>query len=139
MRGSAAPSTPRSLRAFWQTIATRNPALGMLAALLLLPAASAEPEYRHGISLVHEMKYPPDFTHFEYADPDAPKGGRIVLSTTGNIVNLSGQHRARKSPTPRVSAAPRNDYSSVPATSCVGSTAGWSRAWLFPRTGRLSC
>ena len=68
----------------------------MLAALLLLllPAAGAKPEYQHGISLLHELKYPPDFTHFEYADPDAPKGGRIVLSTTGNIVNLSGQQGA---------------------------------------------
>ena len=68
----------------------------MLAALLLLllPTAGAKPEYQHGISLLHELKYPPDFTHFEYADPDAPKGGRIVLSTTGNIVNLSGQQGA---------------------------------------------
>ena len=70
----------------------RNPVSAVLAALLLqLPAVGGEPEYRHGMSLLHDLKYPADFTHFEYANPDAPKGGRIVLSTTMNIVNLSGQ------------------------------------------------
>ncbi|WP_084005074.1 extracellular solute-binding protein [Gilvimarinus polysaccharolyticus] len=30
-----------------------------------------------------EPKYPADFTHFDYVNPDAPKGGELVLSTTG--------------------------------------------------------
>ena len=69
-----------------------NPALWVLSALLMqLPAAGDKPDYRHGMSLLHELKYPADFAHFEYANPDAPKGGRIVLSATANIVNLSGQ------------------------------------------------
>jgi microcin C transport system substrate-binding protein len=29
----------------------------------------------HGISSFGDLKYPPDFTHFEYVNPDAPKGG----------------------------------------------------------------
>ena len=32
----------------------------------------------HGISPFGDLKYPPDFAHFEYVNPDAPKGGRIV-------------------------------------------------------------
>ena len=70
-----------------------NPGLGVLAALLALQwsAAAETPDYRHGISLLHDLKYPADFTHFEFANPDAPKGGRIVLSSTMQIVNLSGQ------------------------------------------------
>ena len=69
----------------------RNLALGMLAALLLQPPlASAKPEYQNGISLLHELKYPGDFTHFEYANPDAPKGGGIVLASESSIGNLSG-------------------------------------------------
>lgn len=68
-----------------------NPAFWVLAALLQLPAAGEKPDYQHGMSLLHDLKYPADFTHFEYANPDAPKGGRIVLSATTNIVNLSGQ------------------------------------------------
>ena len=49
-----------------------------------------ELDYQHGISLLHELKYPIDFKHFEYANPDAPKGGRIVLATTAPIVNFNG-------------------------------------------------
>ncbi len=59
--------------------------------LLLALASTAEPPaYRHGISLLHELKYPADFEHFEYANPDAPKGGELRLSTTTPIRNFSG-------------------------------------------------
>ena len=60
--------------------------------LLLIGALSCtaeEPAYQHGISLLHELKYPADFEHFEYANANAPKGGRIVFSTTANIVNFN--------------------------------------------------
>ena len=30
---------------------------------------------RHGISAFGDLKYPPDFRHFDYVDPNAPKGG----------------------------------------------------------------
>jgi microcin C transport system substrate-binding protein len=30
---------------------------------------------RHGLSVFGDLKYPPDFTHFDYVRPDAPKGG----------------------------------------------------------------
>lgn len=59
--------------------------------LLLAPSSMAEqPAYRHGISLLHELKYPADFEHFEYANPDAPKGGELRLSTTNPIRNFAG-------------------------------------------------
>ncbi len=48
-----------------------------LAFLLMAGAAAAEP--RHGLSVFGDLKYPADFTHFDYADPDAPKGGRLAL------------------------------------------------------------
>ena len=31
----------------------------------------------HGISTFGELKYPPDFPHFDYVNPDAPKGGTM--------------------------------------------------------------
>lgn len=34
----------------------------------------------HGLSAFGELKYPPDFAHFDYASPDAPKGGTFVFS-----------------------------------------------------------
>jgi microcin C transport system substrate-binding protein len=36
---------------------------------------------RHGISAFGDLKYPPDFKHFDYVNPNAPKGG--VFSHTG--------------------------------------------------------
>ena len=46
--------------------------------------AAAEPEYKHGVSFFGEFKYPPDFEHFDYVNPDAPKGGMLVLATGAN-------------------------------------------------------
>ena len=43
--------------------------------------AFAEPVYQHGLSFYGEFKYPPDFEHFDYVNPDAPKGGVMVLAT----------------------------------------------------------
>jgi microcin C transport system substrate-binding protein len=39
---------------------------------------AAEP--RHGMSIFGDLKYPPDFRHFDYVNPDAPKGGRLVMT-----------------------------------------------------------
>lgn len=57
----------------------------------LCPADSGELNYRHGFSLVNDQRHPPGFTHFEYLNPDAPKGGRLVLSTTLDINNFSDE------------------------------------------------
>ncbi|MCY4014186.1 MAG: extracellular solute-binding protein [Gammaproteobacteria bacterium] len=63
----------------------------MAAALLHAPSALAErPAYQHGISLLHDLKYPAHFTHFDYADPSAPKGGRLTLATMWPIQSFSG-------------------------------------------------
>ena len=53
-------------------------------ALLALAAFDAHAEPSHGIATFDNLKYPPDFTHFEYANPDAPKGG--TLSLVGSMV-----------------------------------------------------
>lgn len=63
-------------------------ALGYLSLTQL--AQAEEINYQHGISLLHELKYPPDFEHFEYANPLAPKGGTLVLSASAYIRNFSG-------------------------------------------------
>jgi microcin C transport system substrate-binding protein len=39
--------------------------------------AAAEPAERHGLSAFGDLAYPPDFSHFKYVNPDAPKGGRF--------------------------------------------------------------
>ena len=47
-----------------------------------LGVASAEAAPRHGLSIFGDLKYPADFTHFDYVNPDAPKGGRIATIGT---------------------------------------------------------
>lgn len=54
------------------------------------PATEEEPvQFRHGISLIHELKYPAGFRGFDYMNPDAPKGGVLRLSTDAPIRNFS--------------------------------------------------
>ena len=54
--------------------------LGALAlAAFSLAAAPAASEPRHGLSVFGDLKYPADFKHFDYVNPDAPKGGRLSL------------------------------------------------------------
>ena len=55
----------------------RSIAAAVLAITLGAAAAAAEPP--HGISVFGDLKYPADFTQFDYVKPDAPKGGRISL------------------------------------------------------------
>ncbi|PHQ67357.1 MAG: hypothetical protein COB93_11160 [Sneathiella sp.] len=43
----------------------------------------------HGLSLAGPLKYGPDFTHLNYANPDAPKGGDVKLSAMGGFDNLN--------------------------------------------------
>ena len=39
----------------------------------------------HALSMYGDLKYGPSFTHFEYANPDAPKGGEIKLAAIGTF------------------------------------------------------
>lgn len=52
---------------------------GAIFVALLGGAAVAQDETisSHGISAFGELKYPPDFPHFDYVNPDAPKGGTM--------------------------------------------------------------
>ena len=43
----------------------------------------------HGLTLGAPLKYGPDFTHFEYVNPAAPKGGGIRLGLRGTFDSLN--------------------------------------------------
>jgi microcin C transport system substrate-binding protein len=43
---------------------------------------------RHGLSAFGDLKYPADFTHFGWVNPDAPKGGRIATIGTGALTTF---------------------------------------------------
>ena len=49
----------------------------------LCVALAAEP--RHGIAMHGNAAYAPDFAHFTYADPTAPKGGTVTLGVPGSF------------------------------------------------------
>ena len=68
----------------------RKTCLVTASVLLASACLAGQPPYQHGISLLHDLKYPADFTHFDYADPSAPKGGSLTLSTTWPVRNFSG-------------------------------------------------
>lgn len=58
----------------------------LLLVLLLgvaLPATAAESF--HALAMNGQPKYGPDFTHFDYAFPDAPKGGTVRLAAIGTF------------------------------------------------------
>ena len=50
----------------------------------LFAADSRAIEYEHAYAFLAEPKYPADFRHFDYVNPDAPKGGSIRLAEMGN-------------------------------------------------------
>ena len=43
----------------------------------------------HALTLYGDPKYPADFTHFDYVNPDAPKAGPIRLAAIGTYDNLN--------------------------------------------------
>ncbi|MBV8168877.1 MAG: ABC transporter substrate-binding protein [Alphaproteobacteria bacterium] len=67
---------------------------GLLAALAcaliaLSPAAAEEIKPAHGIAMHGAPKYPADFKHFDYVNPDAPKGGEVRLYGLGTFDSLN--------------------------------------------------
>lgn len=50
-----------------------------LALALLVPslAAAQDPPKQHGLAMHGDLKYPANFPHFDYVNPNAPKGGTM--------------------------------------------------------------
>jgi len=51
--------------------------------------AAAAAEGAHAMSMFGDVKYGPGFDHFDYADPDAPKGGEVRLLAIGTYDSLN--------------------------------------------------
>lgn len=70
-----------------------------LAGLLMLSVSLSTVAFGtpvHGVALHGQPKYGPNFTHFDYANPDAPKGGEARFAAIGsfdtfNPFNIKGQ------------------------------------------------
>src|ERR1700739_3240781 len=66
--------------------------LSAILLYLLLPlgsASAAAAVTTPGVSLFGDLKYGPDFQHFDYINPDAPKGGTVRYSAIGTFDTLN--------------------------------------------------
>ena len=62
-----------------------------VASLAIAPAVIADTyEFRHGTSYLQPLRYGPDFEHFDWANPNAPKGGTIRAAEMGTFDSFNG-------------------------------------------------
>ena len=64
-------------------------ALSALILFLSTLALSAQEIIKsHGISTFGDLKYPADFKHLDYVNPDAPKGGEMSIWAFGSFDSM---------------------------------------------------
>lgn len=82
-----APRVPSSAAAVPPT--TPTDAAAAPSAATASPVAAPEAPTRavggHGIAMHGDLKYPPGFAHFDYVNPQAPKGGRVRQAAVGTF------------------------------------------------------
>jgi microcin C transport system substrate-binding protein len=52
-------------------------------------ARGEDQRFHHALTLFDDIKYGPDFKHFDYVNPDAPKGGKVRFSVVGSFDSLN--------------------------------------------------
>ncbi|MEM8750829.1 MAG: extracellular solute-binding protein [Pseudomonadota bacterium] len=57
--------------------------------LLMVHASAVHAEPSHGLAMRGAPALPADYTHFSYANPDAPKGGRLTYGVFGTFDDLN--------------------------------------------------
>ena len=67
----------------------RSLATGVAALALMTAAGFAQAGPSHGIAMYGEPVLPPDFVALPYVNPEAPKGGRIVIGERGGFDSLN--------------------------------------------------
>lgn len=67
----------------------RGVALGLVLLAASAVPAAADNAGGYALSLMGEPKYGPGFTHFDYVNPDAPKGGTLRIPGFGTFDNLN--------------------------------------------------
>jgi microcin C transport system substrate-binding protein len=63
----------------------------LLSCWLFCAAAYAEdPPWEKALTLFGEAAYPAGFTHFDYVNPKAPKGGRLKMASSASFDSVNG-------------------------------------------------
>src|SRR5262249_61193932 len=73
-------------------LAALSPILDRFGAPFVGASARAQEralDWKHGLSLFGELKYPAGFKHFDYVNPNAPKGGSVRLNAFGTFDNFN--------------------------------------------------
>src|SRR4051812_27123061 len=55
-----------------------------------------------GLSIYGEASMPPGFTHFDYANPDAPKGGTLTRAAIGTFDSFNAFSFKGNKPSPGI-------------------------------------
>ena len=66
-------------------------ALGLASRVVPTWAAAIATGPRHGLSTFGDLKYGPDFAHFDWVNPTAPKGGRLITVPSTWATNQNPQ------------------------------------------------
>ena len=74
---------------FFRSIAASFLALIVMCLLATVARAEGEIIKSHGFAEFGELKYPAGFAHFDYVNPDAPKGGELSLSAVGTFDSMN--------------------------------------------------
>jgi len=72
-----------------RTVLFRPFCLILAVSFVILAGAMADAEPQHGIAMYGTPALPHDFVSLPYVNPDAPKGGRIVLGEAGSFDSLN--------------------------------------------------
>ena len=69
---------------------SRNACVALLCAALAAAGlfAATQAHAAYAIAQYGEPKYPADFEHFDYVNPDAPKGGTLVLANPSRLTSF---------------------------------------------------
>jgi microcin C transport system substrate-binding protein len=85
----------RRLPGHARVVASLGAVLALAAVYLLWPPPAApqpaggKTSTAHAFSMYGDLKYPAGFTHFQYVNPEAPKGGDVKLAAIGTFDTLN--------------------------------------------------
>lgn len=83
---AGSPTVPRPHRLVLLCLAVLS---GLGTHLAAAQDIGEEVEWQHGYSFLKPLELPPDFPHFNYVNPDAPKGGQMRLPEMGTWDNFN--------------------------------------------------
>lgn len=84
----------KAVKRRWEIGALALMVMGLMALATSLRADGHETIIEsHGYSFYGDLKYAPDYPHFDYVNPDAPKGGELSIAFVGALDSMNPYSR----------------------------------------------